>query len=191
MTPRQSVVVAGGIASGKSQVVSLLSGLGWSVLKADELGHEVLLEPAVTEAVADRWPSAVIGGRVSRTALARAVFADPKELTALERLTHPMITGRIESWIDSSPKPAAVEVSVLKVARADWGALLIVHSPILLRRKRARDRGMAADDVESRMASQLPDSELLARAEIVIDNQGTLDDLTRVTCRFDRWARTS
>ena len=59
MRPHQRVVVAGGIGSGKSTVISALSELGWSVINADQVGHEVLMDPDVIESVAARWPQAV------------------------------------------------------------------------------------------------------------------------------------
>lgn len=189
MSPRPRVVVAGGIGSGKSTVNGALSELGWSVINADEVGREVLMDSEVIEAVAARWPGAVVGGEVSRPALAEIVFADSGALSALEELTHPRIVGRIEKWVESSSEPLAVEISVLKVVKPSWGPLVIVHSPSSVRRERALERGMAATDVEARMASQPSDSELLTAADVVIDNQGTLKDLFELVRRFDQWAR--
>ncbi|HUP16943.1 MAG TPA: dephospho-CoA kinase [Acidimicrobiia bacterium] len=189
MRPRQRVVVAGGIGSGKSTVISALSELGWSVINADQVGHEVLMDPDVTETVAARWPQAVREGAVNRSTLAKVVFADPGELVALEGMTHPLIVGRIESWVETSVEPLAVEISVLKVAAPEWGPLVIVSAPESVRRERALERGMKPADVEARMASQPSDSELLAAADIVIDNQGTVEDLAASVRRFDQWAR--
>lgn len=191
MRPRQRVVVAGGIASGKSTVIGALSELGWSVINADEVGYEVLKDPGVVEAVGARWPTAVIGGEVSRSALARIVFTDPAELSALESITHPAIVARVNSWLEASPAPIAVEVSVLKVVRPEWGSLVIVHVPLILRKKRALERGMTASDVEARMAVQPSDSELLAAADLVIDNSGTVEDLGESVRQFDQWARSA
>lgn len=189
MRPHQRVVVAGGIGSGKSTVIAALSQLGWSVINADQVGRDVLTDSEVIETVAARWPTTISNGEVSRPALAKIVFTDPGELSALEDLTHPLIVGRIEAWIETAPEPLAVEISVLKVASPRWGALVIVHSPVSLRRERALERGMAATDVEARMAAQSSDSELLAAADVVIDNQGTLEDLVESVGRFDQWAR--
>lgn len=189
MRPHQRVVVAGGIGSGKSTVTAALSELGWSVIIADHVGHEVLMEPDVIEAVAARWPAAITNGEVSRSALAEVVFASPAERVALEGITHPRIVGRIERWIETSVEPLAVEISVLKVADPRWGPVVIVNAPRPLRRERALERGMAAADVEARMAAQPSDSELLAAAHVVIDNQGTLEDLGESVRRFDQWAR--
>jgi len=189
MRPHQRVVVAGGMGSGKSTVIAALSELGWSVINADQVGHEVLMDPDVIEAVAARWPQAVSEGAVNRSTLAEVVFADPGELAALEGITHPLIVGRIERWVETSVEPLAVEISVLKVAEPEWGPLVIVSAPESVRRERALERGMAAADVEARMASQPSESDLLAAADVVIDNQGTIEDLVERVRRFDQWAR--
>ena len=189
MSPRPSVVVAGGIGSGKSTVISALSALGWSVINADQVGHEVLADPPVIEAVATRWPLAVVGRGVDRSALASIVFSSPGELAALEEITHPRIVGRIDALVNSVPRPLAIEVSVVKVAKPRWGTLVIVHAPQAKRKERALERGMKAADVEARMAAQPSDSELLEVADLVIDNQGTAEDLAESVRLFDNWAR--
>jgi dephospho-CoA kinase len=183
------VVVAGGIGSGKSTVIGALSELGWSVINADEVGHEVLMDPEVIGAVAARWPMTVTDGEVNRSALAAVVFTDPGELSALEGITHPRIVARIDSWVDSVAEPLAVEVSVLKVAGPRWGLLAIVHAPLSVRTQRALERGMKASDVDARMAVQLSDSEFLAAADVVIDNQGTTAKLLERVQRLDSWLR--
>ena len=132
MTPCPSVVVAGGIGSGKSTVTGALSELGWSVINADQIGHEVLLEPQVIEAVAARWPLAAIASGVNRSTLASIVFSAPEELLALEEITHPRIVGRIDERVNKIGKPLAIEVSVLKVATPRWGPIVIVHAPLTI-----------------------------------------------------------
>jgi dephospho-CoA kinase len=169
--------------------MSILSELGWSVISADTVGHEVLSDPSVLAAVAARWPSAVTDGQVSRPALAGIVFREREEISALERITHPVIVGRIDRWVDSSSEPGAIEVSVLKVARPQWGPLVIVHAARDVRRERALKRGMAETDLEARMTLQPSDSEMLAAAQIVIDNNGTVDELSDSLRKFDEWIR--
>ena len=189
MSPCPSVVVTGGIGSGKSTVMDALSDLGWSVINADQVGHEVLQEPLVIEAVATRWPLAATGGRVNRSTLASIVFARAEELSALEQITHPRIVGRIDELINSLPEPLAIEVSVLKVARPSWGLLVLVHAPLTIRRERALERGMLAADIDARVAVQPTDSELLGVADLVIDNHGSIEDLQESVGQFDKWAR--
>ena len=189
MSPCPSVVVAGGIGSGKSTVMGVLAEFGWSVINADQVGHEVLLEPPVIGAVAARWPLAAVGGGVHRSTLASIVFSDPEQLSVLEAITHPRIVGRINERVNNLPKPLAIEVSVLKVATPSWGPLVVVHAPLTVRKERALERGMKAADVVARMAVQPSDSELLGAADLVIDNQGTVEELTEAVRRLDKWAR--
>lgn len=189
MGPCTRVVIAGGIGSGKSTVMSILSELGWPVVSADTVGHEVLSVPTVLAAVAARWPNAVSDGQVNRPALASVVFRDPEEIAVLERITHPVIVSRIDRWVDRLSEPGAVEVSVLKVARPHWGPLLVVNAARDVRRERALQRGMMGTDIEARMTLQPSDSEMLAAARIVIDNNGAADELSVRVRKFDRWFR--
>ena len=177
MNSRQRVVVTGGIGSGKSTVIDALSQLGWSVIRADTVGHGVLTDPVVVAAITARWPTAVSGSGVSRSALARLVFAHPQELAALEEITHPLIVDRIDRWIEHTPAPTAVELAVLKVAKPHWGWYVVVHAPVVIRSQRALARGMSAVDVAARTASQPDDSEWLASAHLVLDNRGSTAQL--------------
>ena len=90
------VIVSGGIGSGKTTVLRLLERLGAVVVEADRIGHEVL-EPggASYDAVATRWPSVVVEGRIERSLLAAIVFSDLEQLALLESLTHPAIRDEI------------------------------------------------------------------------------------------------
>jgi dephospho-CoA kinase len=189
MGPRQRFVITGGIGSGKSTVLNALAELGWAVIEADVVGHDVLTDPEVTAAIAVRWPTVVVGGQVSRSGLAGIVFGDRDELSALEEITHPLIVGRVERWIESSSGQVAIEVPVLKVRRTGWGPLVVVDAPLIVRKQRALQRGMAVADVEARMATQPADYELLAAADFVIGNHGTVEDLEAAVRKFDAWAR--
>ena len=185
----QRFVITGGIASGKTMVVDLLFGAGWSVIKADLVGHQVLTDPDVVDAVAAKWPTVVAEGKVSRSELAGVVFANPDHLAVLEAITQPLIVDRIDRWIEGASGLLAVEVPVLKATRTWWGPLVVAHAPRILRRERALARGMAPADVDARMTVQPSDSELLASADFVIDNHGTIENLAVAVRRFDGWAR--
>ena len=190
MSPRQRVVVTGGIGSGKTSVIDALSGLGWSIIKTDVVGHEVLMDPAAVAALAALWPTVVVQGKVNRSDLAGIVFRDVRHLAALEDITHPLIVDRVDRWIEGSRGFVAIEVPVAKVGRR-WGPLVVVHAPLVLRRQRALDRGMTVADVDSRMAIQPSDFDWLATAGYVIDNRGTINDLEATVRRFDAWARSA
>ena len=189
MSPRQRVVVAGGMGSGKSTVMATLSRLGWIVISGDDVGHETLRDPEVVASVTKRWPGVLVEGEISRSELARVVFSDRSELDVLEEITHPHIGARIGALVEEAPEPVAVEISVLKVVKPRWGSLLIVHAPLHVRRQRALDRGMKPADIDARLAMQPSDSELLARADLVIDNQGAAVDLEAAVRQLDLWSR--
>jgi dephospho-CoA kinase len=189
MSSRQSLVVAGGLGSGKSTVAALLARHGWSIIDADEVGRQVLAEPEVVTAIATRWPQAMRSGFVNRAELARVVFADPGELAALEAITHPRIIDRVSRWLDGTPTPRGIEVSVLAVRQPSWGAILVVHAPESKRLRRVVERGMDEGDARRRMTAQLSEQELLAAADYVIDNTDGPDRLQASVERFEEWSR--
>jgi dephospho-CoA kinase len=123
--------VAGGVASGKSVVCRELGRLGAVVLSADQIGHQVLEEPAVRESIREAWGDEVFTaeGKINRRALADRVFAPGPdgagELARLERITHPRIGSRLKEEIDRAAEGGAPAV-VLDAAvmfKAGWHRL--------------------------------------------------------------------
>jgi dephospho-CoA kinase len=184
MAPVSCLVITGGIGSGKSTVSGFLSQRGWAVLDADRVGHQVLEDPAVLAQIQHRWPQVIREGRVDRARLGEIVFSSPTELQALERITHPPIVSRIDEWCRSTPGRRAVELSVMRIAKPEWGPVVVVDAPEQVRLPRATARGLPPEAVRRRMAAQPPRAELLARASFVIDNSRSLDDLREATGRL-------
>ena len=84
------VGIVGGIGSGKSLVAGELVKHGGCLIAGDMLGHEALRQPDIKEKVIERWGRDLLeGGEIQRRRLAQKVFADPKELRALESLVFP------------------------------------------------------------------------------------------------------
>ena len=120
------------------------------------------------------------GGRIDRTKIGEIVFADPEQLKWLEAQIHPLVGERIAAWLGSLP--ADVAIAVVEVPLLFEGEMAPVFDTTLavvtadeLRRERAEARGHAL--VGEREARQLPQDEKAARAEHVIENDGTLEDL--------------
>ena len=172
------IILGGGIGAGKSVAGRRFAMLGFSVVDADRLGHEIL-EPGgpAFYAVAERWPGAVIGGRIDRAILAACVFADVDELAELESLTHPHIIRRIEE-IGAEADHLVVEVPVLLEPEGDWVTVYLA-APDAVRRHRAILRGGAPDDVDRRMDRQARDEAWLEWADEIIVNDGTIEHLDR------------
>jgi dephospho-CoA kinase len=188
----------GGIACGKSAVADALARRGAVVFNGDELGHQVLDEPGVRDALVARWGSDILSpdGRIARPAVARLVFGSRPEATAerefLEQLVHPGIRRRIEAGIRQLPD-AFVPTIVIDAAlliEAGWSsvctAIVFVDCPREERLRRARQRGWTEEEFASREAAQLPIEEKRGRASHVIDNSGSLEELDGEVARL--WA---
>ncbi|MEX2251170.1 MAG: dephospho-CoA kinase [Acidimicrobiia bacterium] len=169
-------LLTGGIGSGKTEVGRLLVASGIRVVDADRMGHRVL-EPAgkAFAAVANRWPEVLHDGVIDRGRLAGIVFADPGQLRELEALTHHHIFGTIRGELEGFERVAVVEVPILETGLA-WPRM-VVDAPDDVRFERALERGMSTEDVRARMASQPSRAQWLASANLVIPNQGTLEEL--------------
>ena len=176
--------LSGGIGSGKSTAALVFASLGAEVFSADHAGHAVL-EPGGEAAavVAARWPGVLREGRIDRPALAALVFADPAARAELERLTHPAI-GRLlaarVAGVDSGVVLVEMPLPV-PLLGSDW-RWVVVDAPDDVRLARLVARGMDPDDAARRMAAQPSRGEWLARADLVVDNAGSLEDL-EAACR--------
>lgn len=189
MTSRQRLVITGGLGSGKSSAIALLKELGWSILDADRVGHQVLKEPEVVAAIKQKWPVVVTDGSVLRPELAASVFGDEIALRDLEAITHPRIGRLIHTWLETNQGSTAIEVSVPRAIDPKWGIIVVVHAPRETRLKRATGRGMTERDARSRLAAQSDDAESLAMADFVIDNSGDSDSLRDAVHRLNEWCR--
>jgi dephospho-CoA kinase len=174
------IVLSGGIGSGKSTVARRLAARGAVVVSADELGHRVL-EPGgeAFAAVARRWPAAVVEGRIDRRRLAAIVFRDPDELAALEAMTHPAIARRVAAEVTAAgARPVVVELPVLgrEIVGGDFLHVL-VEAPEEVRLRRVVARGGDPEDAARRIAVQPAPEEWRRWADVVIVNDGDLEEL--------------
>jgi dephospho-CoA kinase len=176
-------LLTGGIGSGKSEVRRLLEKAGIRTIDADSVGHAVLREEAFS-AVSGRWPDVVVDGAIDRSRLAGIVFADPRELAALEAITHPSIFGRIEVELKGFDGTAVVEMPLLN--RVEGWPVIVVDAPDDIRLERVLARGMAMEDAERRMRSQPSRGDWLARGDIVVPNHQSLDDLDQTVLLLAR-----
>ncbi|MCB9876033.1 MAG: dephospho-CoA kinase [Planctomycetes bacterium] len=179
-SPPLVVGLVGGIASGKSTVAAMFADRGLRHLDADQVAREVSGEPEVLAEVAERLgPRFVRDGALDRAGLAAAVFADPAARRALEAIVHPRVRARLEAGIAAATAAGdsvLLDVPLLFEAglfqRCD--TVVFVATSDETRATRARARGWADGELARREANQLPLAEKQARAEHVIDNDGTL-----------------
>mgnify|MGYP002642203265 CR=1 FL=1 len=183
--------LTGGIATGKSRVGDLLEAAGIPVIRADDIGHEVLAgDPVVGAALAARYGDGVLdrSGRPARPRLAEVVFQDPAERRFLEGLLHPVIRAECLRRIAAleSGGAALVVVEAALIIEAGWqelfDRLVVITCPpaLQLTRLMARD-GVDRETAAGRLRAQLPLAEKEALADHLVVNDGSLEVLaTRV-----------
>ncbi len=176
-----TIGLTGGIAAGKSTALAAFEKLGAATISSDAVVHELLDSEPMLGRLRDLWgDEVVVEGRVDRTKIGEIVFADPDALKWLEAQIHPLVGERIGLWLSSLPLDT--EIAVVEVPLLFEGEMAPVFDTTVavvaadeLRRERAEARGHAL--VGEREARQLTQEEKAARAEHVIGNDGTLEDL--------------
>ncbi len=192
-----TVMVTGGIGSGKSTVCRLLGAHGAATLDMDGIARSLMDHNLEMRAqLVDEFGARILdeAGEVDRAALARVAFTSPAATDALNAITFPHITRAAADYLTEvhcSPRSAApvqvVEVPLLTqvpefAVLAD--AIISVNCPSDLRLSRAIARGMSAEDALARMAAQPTDDERNAIATHVLHNAGTLEELQAAV---DEW----
>jgi dephospho-CoA kinase len=175
--------LTGGIAAGKSEALKAFARLGAATLSSDAVVHELLESEPLRERLAERWgPEVLAENGVDRAKIGEIVFADPEELGWLEQQIHPLVQERTAAWLLSLPaetEVAVVEVPLLFEAGSDkvFDTTVAVVTGDEVRRERAAARGHAL--VDEREARQLTQGEKADRAEHVVENDGSVEDLER------------
>jgi dephospho-CoA kinase len=178
-----TIGLTGGIAAGKSEALAAFERLGAATISSDAVVHELLETEPLLSRLAARWGAEVAPeGRVDRDAIGAIVFADRDELDWLESQIHPLVGERIGAWM--AELPAAAEIAVVEVPLLFEGEMAPVFDTTVavvasdrVRRARAEARGHAL--VGEREARQLTQDEKAARAEHVVENDGSVEELER------------
>lgn len=178
--------LTGGIGSGKSTVSARLAHHGATVIDADAITRE-LQQPgtAVFDAMVERFGKGIVApdGTLDRQAVADVVFADPAALADLNAIVHPAvgaeIARRLEAAAVAGGGVVVLDVPLLvETGRDDMAMLVVVDvDPEVAVHRLVHQRGMREEDVRARMARQAPREERLAKADHVLDNSGTLEEL--------------
>ncbi|MDQ4133532.1 MAG: dephospho-CoA kinase [Actinomycetota bacterium] len=193
--------LTGGIGVGKSSVASLFSKRGAVVIDADDLAREVVEpgEPGYAAVVERFGPSVVAAdGRLDRKALADIVFSDPSARADLEAIVHPAVARLRDRYLaelvrDGSDRVVVVVIPLLVEVGWDGADAVVVvdcAEEVAVRRLVER-RGMDEADVRRRLAAQATREQRLARADWVIHNDGTPEDLAAEVDRAWEWITTT
>jgi dephospho-CoA kinase len=182
------VGLTGGIGAGKSTVARMLEKRGAVVFDADVLARQAVAPgtPGFDQVVERFGPNVLApGGGLDREALASIVFSDPAARRDLEGIVHPevrrMFAEGCEEYRESDrvvvfSAPLLVETGM----HTAFDLLIVVSAPVATQIERLmRGRGMAERNVQARIAAQLPLEAKAEVADILVDNEGTLEDLER------------
>ena len=174
--------LTGTIGSGKSAVARMLGELGADVIDTDEIARDVV-KPGTKGlgALVAEWGEDILNpdGMLNRDKLARIVFKDEKDRIKLNSILHPLIMEETGNRLADSKAPVAVLVVPLlfesgmdKIVSQRW--VVTAAEGELVRRICGRD-GCEPDHARDRIRSQMSQEEKIARADVVIDNGGTLE----------------
>jgi dephospho-CoA kinase len=178
------VGLTGGIGSGKSEALAACKRLGAAVLSSDEVVHELLSTNGIRDLLAKRWGERVVAGsQLDREAIAAIVFEQPQELEWLEGVLFPRVGERIAAWraalerSENAPDVAVVEVPLLFEAGIETAFDATVAVVVEEEMRRRRAGGRSHRNLGGRLARQLSQDEKANRADYVVRNNGTLDQL--------------
>ena len=191
------VAVTGTIGSGKSTVMELLKKRGAFVVSADDLAHQVVEpnSPGLSQVVS-RFGSSILNsdGSLNRKELSQIVFADSAKKHELEAIIHPLIAEMAEKLFVEAIKAGATklfyETPLLFEAGLDkkgFKKIVVVTASdeVCIERAMKRD-GISREAAAQRLRAQMPTSEKQRRANIIIENSGSLEQLEkRVNSLFD------
>jgi dephospho-CoA kinase len=178
--------LTGNIACGKSTVGRLLVARGAEYIDADRLVH-ALMEPGTpeNERIVARFGPEVLAadGRIDRPRLGAIVFADPAALEDLEAILHPGVRAEIRRRLAASTAPIFV-VDAIKLLEGglarEMDAVWVVVCPRAEQvRRLVAERGLSAEQAETRISAQGSQEEKARQATVVIENGGTLAETER------------
>jgi dephospho-CoA kinase len=190
--------LTGGIGSGKSTVAAKLVERGAVLVDADALAREVV-EPGrpAFDKVVQRFGDKVVApdGTLDRRAIAGIVFNDAAALADLNAIVHPDVGAEVGARL--SAQAGSDHVVVLDVPllveggaadRFGLAGVLVVDAPVDIALERlVNERHMDRSDAEARIANQASREERIRRADFVIMNMGTLEELDEMVARAWSW----
>lgn len=193
-----SVGLTGGIASGKSAVSRRLAEHGAVIIDADKLAREVVAPGTEgLQEIREHFGAGVIAedGSLNRPALGAVIFEDDAARARLNTIIHPRVRAAATE-IREAAAPGAVVVEdiplLVETGQQDrFDVVVVVQAPQEERiRRMMGDRGMSRAEAESRISAQATDEQRAAAADVVLENSGSLEDLTAQVDRLWNDVRT-
>jgi dephospho-CoA kinase len=175
--------LTGGVGMGKSTAAGFFLQLGVRIVDTDELAHELVQpgQPALME-IQREFGAGMLGadGCLKRDALATLVFSDADARRKLESILHPRIRERwqsqVETWRQEGCRVAMVVIPLLFETQAEssFDKVICVACSPAGQRERLRGRGWPEEQIQGRIAAQMPVEQKIARSHFVVWTEGSL-----------------
>jgi dephospho-CoA kinase len=181
------IALTGNVASGKSTVVRVWESLGATVVDADQLARRVVEPgtPALARIVAE-WGTGVLAadGSLDRAAMRDIVFRDPDARARLESIVHPEVARyrdlEFRTAEERGERLVVADIPLLYEigGEREFDVVVLVDAPEPFRLERmVRDRGLDVEVARRMIAAQMPAERKRERADAVIDNSGSVEQL--------------
>ena len=165
--------LTGSIGMGKTTTAAMFRDLGCPVWDADATVARLYSKGGAAVApLADAFPEAILDGAVDRTVLRRHVAEDPKALSRMEAIVHPLVAADRAVFLDTDAPLLVLDIPLLFETGADAvvDRIAVVTAPPAVQRARVLDRGtMTEAQLDAILARQLPDADKRARADYIIE----------------------
>ncbi|MCY4403507.1 MAG: dephospho-CoA kinase [Candidatus Poribacteria bacterium] len=189
------VGITGGIACGKTTVSALLAEKGAIPINADEIGHQLLkADSPVIDKLTNEFGEVILeeSGDVSRKKLGAIVFGDKAARERLNSILHPLIIERSRTHarqlVMEDPSCVVLLDAPLLIEAGAYDSVdlivVVFSSPDIqikriIERSKAQNHPLTETDAQARIDSQMPLSEKIKYADVVIENEGTLEELVK------------
>lgn len=182
-TNKYVIGLTGNIATGKSVVRQMLQHLGAYTIDADGLSNQAMQPGAPAyKPVVEKFGMFILDEdkRIDRKALGNVVFSNPQALAMLESIVHPVVRQAVDTLVKRAPQRVIV-IEAIKLVEGELGewvdAVWVVDAaPNTQLTRLVNKRKMTQEEASQRMKAQNPQSEKLARADVVIKNDGNVEE---------------
>lgn len=192
--------LTGGIGSGKSLVAQFLNKNGIVIISADEIAKQLvntdtnIKKQLITEFGTDIYDEQ---GTFNRAKVAQIVFSNEQLRQKINSIVHPHVLNQQQAILDDLEQQGAMDIAGVEAAlifeagsENQFDYIIVVHAPYdkVVARLKQRDH-LSEQQIQQRIESQLPVQEKIKRADYVIQNDGTIDDLKAKVQELVDWLR--